>query len=145
MKALTARALVAAQFGLLLLLAWRAVQGGGPAWAAVPVLAGGLLGAWALAHNRPGNFNVLPVPREGGQLVLGGPYRWIRHPMYSALLLAAAGLAWRAGTAADALLGAALLAVLAAKALIEERGMRATQPAYAAYCSGTRRFVPGVW
>jgi protein-S-isoprenylcysteine O-methyltransferase Ste14 len=136
-KPLVGRALVAAQFALLGLLAWRAAQGDGPAWAAVPVLAGVVLGAWALAHNRPGNFNVLPVPRHGGRLVTSGPYRWIRHPMYSALLLA--------GAAADALAWAALLAVLAAKALLEERGMRAAHPGYAAYCAGTRRFVPGVW
>ena len=34
-----------------------------------------------------------PVPREGGHLVQHGPYRWIRHPMYSALIKVLSGSA----------------------------------------------------
>ncbi|MEY5098248.1 MAG: hypothetical protein RJA36_967 [Pseudomonadota bacterium] len=138
--------LVTLQFGILFVLLWWVV------WnlrlAALPpstwLLWGGgtLLGVWALAANRPGNFNIRPVPKPDGQLVEHGPYRWIRHPMYSAVLLLAAGCA----TFLSALLGWVLVlllaGVLAAKAALEERLMRELHPGYAPYCSRTRRFIP---
>ena len=93
--------LVAAQLSLLVVLAtqallsWRLQPWTPQAW--LVIAAGTALGAWALSANRPGNFNVHPAPRAGGRLVSDGPYRWIRHPMYSALLLAGLGVVLGAG------------------------------------------------
>lgn len=139
-------ALVAAQFALIAVLAWRAampfLQGSAPwpAWALA--VAGAVLGLWTLAHNRPGNFNIRPAPREGGQLVHTGPYRWIRHPMYSAVITLGAACAWAAGSAWAWLAAAALVAVLAVKAHFEERWMQQQHPGYAEYRARTRRFLP---
>jgi len=113
---------------------------------AAPAAAAALaLGLWALAANRPGNFNIRPVPRPGGELVRHGPYRWIRHPMYSALLLAGLAAAWQAAShwAWAALL--ALAAVLVVKAGVEERAMVAHHPAYADYQRHSHRFIPGLY
>lgn len=44
------------------------------------------LGIWAILSMRIGNFNIIPDPFDHTELVTGGPYRWIRHPMYLALL-----------------------------------------------------------
>jgi protein-S-isoprenylcysteine O-methyltransferase Ste14 len=140
--------LVAAQLALLALLAaqavlsWRLQPWPLQAWALV--VAGTALGAWALSANRPGNFNVHPTPRAGGRLVREGPYRWIRHPMYSALLLAALGVVLGAG-GWSALAWAALAIVLGLKARIEEQGMRIAHPDYTDYARRTRRFVPFVF
>jgi protein-S-isoprenylcysteine O-methyltransferase Ste14 len=137
--------LVALQLALIaaIVVAWEGRGIGAAAWTVVA--AGAAIGAWALTANRLGNFNVRPEPRSGGQLVTTGPYRWIRHPMYAAILVACAGFA--AGYAAPwrwiAL--AALVAVLVAKARIEERKMALAHPDYAAYARRTRRFVPFVW
>lgn len=137
--------LVAAQLALLALLAvqallsWRGQPWPAPAWAALA--AGVALGVWALSANRPGNFNVHPEPRAGGRLVREGPYRWIRHPMYSALLLAGLGVVIGAGGWSAVTL-AALATVLWLKARLEEAGMRAAHPDYADYERRTRRFVP---
>lgn len=112
------------------------------AWSAMAAAV--VLGMWSLAANRPGNFNIHPAPREGGRLVTVGPYRWIRHPMYSAVLLFGLACALAsAGLAAWALL-AALAGVLWVKSSLEERWMAARHPAYAAYRERTRRFVPGL-
>lgn len=137
--------LVAAQLALLALLAaqallsWRLQPWPASAWAALA--AGVALGGWAVSANRPGNFNVHPAPRAGGRLVREGPYRWIRHPMYSALLLAGLGVVLGAGGWSALVLGA-LAIVLWAKSRIEEQGMRAAHPDYADYQRRTKRFVP---
>lgn len=102
----------------------------------------GLLALWALVANRPGNFNIRPTPRHGGTLVTGGPYRWIRHPMYTSVLLAAAGAALKSFKPADALLWLALLGVLLQKAAIEERALVRKFPDYQDYRVRTTRFVP---
>ncbi|MBX3635206.1 MAG: hypothetical protein KF683_07450 [Rubrivivax sp.] len=142
-------ALVALQFALLGLLAWQAAPAlGALAWPADAVVfasAAAALGLWALSANRPGNFNIHPAPRPGGTLVQHGPYRWIRHPMYSTLLLAGLAAARLAGGTAPWLTLAALAAVLAAKAAVEERALLLQHAGYADYRRRTWRFVPGLY
>ena len=141
--------LVGLQFALLAWLAVKAAVGLGaarlPADALAAAAAAIALGLWALSANRPGNFNIRPVPREGGHLVQHGPYRWIRHPMYSALLLAGVAAARLSGDAASWLILLALAAVLAVKAAVEERAMVAHYADYPDYQQRTRRFVPGLY
>lgn len=141
--------LVALQFALIGLLVWPnvAVLRAG----LVPLGAIGLgvlgigVGLWALWANPPGNFNIRPIPREGARLIATGPYRWVRHPMYSAVLLCGVAAAWSAATAWAWLALAALGAVLLAKAALEERWMAQAHPDYAAYRARTKRLLPGVF
>jgi len=147
--ALLGALLVGLQFALL---AWLAVKvatgfdpGRVPIDAAVAAVAAVALGLWALSANRPGNFNIRPSPREGGHLVQHGPYRWIRHPMYSALLLGGVAAARLSGDGSTWLVLAALAVVLRIKSAVEERGMIARYPAYQDYQRRTRRFVPGLY
>lgn len=145
--ALRGGGLVAAQFALLTVLGLRAAAHGAPlggaAWALAAAAAA--LGLWTLAHNRPGNFRIHPHPHPTGHLVTGGPYRWVRHPMYAAVLLLAAALAAVLADVGAAGLWLLLLGVLDAKARLEERCLCARYADYAAYCATTRRFMPGVY
>lgn len=141
--------LVAAQFALIGLIAWTAGpfflarQASVLAWA---VLAAGIaLGVWAVLSNRPGNFNIRPTPKPGGALVTAGPYAWIRHPMYSAVLLMGLAGVYGVDIPGRTLVGTAffgLLGVLWVKAGIEERLMLASHPGYAAYRQATSKFIP---
>lgn len=140
------RVLVALQFGLLLGLAWHALQAGRlqlAAWvlAAVSVA----LGVWALRANPPGNFNIRPTPHPEGRLVLVGPYRWIRHPMYTAVLLGGMACAVAGNGPIGWLALGLLAAVLFGKSVLEERWMVRQHPGYGAYRAGTARFVPGLF
>jgi protein-S-isoprenylcysteine O-methyltransferase Ste14 len=141
--------LVSLQFALIAALAWRAapafLQGYANTGAWLLAAAGGVVGLWALACNRPGNFNIRPTPRAGGRLVQHGPYRWIRHPMYTAVLLCGLSCAWAIVSLWGWLGAAALAAVLIAKATMEERWMLLEHPGYAAYRACTWRFVPGLF
>jgi len=142
-------ALVALQFALMAVLAWLAAPAflgwvaPVPAWALL--LASAAVGVWALRANRPGNFNIRPAPREGGALVQHGPYRWIRHPMYTSVGGFAAGCAVAAGSATAAAAACMLGAVLFGKAFMEERWMAERHPAYADYRARTWRFLPGLF
>ncbi len=137
------RLLVALQFGLMALLALRAEpRAAGPL--AVALLAAGVaVGLWALSANRPGNFFIRPLPRPGGHLVTSGPYAFVRHPMYLAVLLLCAGLA-AAGDPWQWAAWSALALVLAEKARREERGLAGQHAQYAAYRRRTRAIIPFV-
>ena len=142
-------ALVALQFVLIVALAVLAAPAflhrQAPAGAWGMVVAASMLGLWALNANRPGNFNIHPTPRAGGHLVQEGPYRWIRHPMYTAVIACGLAAAWAGASIWGWLGAAALAATLAAKARFEERWMLVEHPGYAAYRAHSWRFLPGLY
>ncbi len=143
-------ALVTLQFALIGAIVLPVGAAGWHAAAALPVIAAAALGAWALSANRPGNFNIRPEAKSGGHLVTGGPYRYIRHPMYLAVLVATAGFVagyadfstWRAADLARSIAWLGLAIVLHVKSRVEERALHAMHPGYAAYAQRTRRIIP---
>jgi len=141
--------LVALQFGLIGLLAWLALPAV-LAWAIPPeawltAVLGVALATWAISANRPGNFNIRPIPKAGAALVTQGPYRWIRHPMYTAFLLGAWALARTAVRDEAWLAWYVLTLVLWLKSRYEERWMLAQHPGYADYRQQTKRFIPWLY
>ena len=138
--------LVGLQFGLILLLGGSvvpvAIAGQLPLTASLLAAVGLALAAWALWAYPPGSFNIRPTPRADGHVVRRGPYRWIRHPMYSSIALC--GLACACATQQPWvwLALAAMGLVLLTKALLEERWMTEQHPDYADYQARTKRFVP---
>lgn len=108
---------------------------------AVMMVAGLALAVWGgLAHGS--RLQALPYPREGGTLLEAGPYRIVRHPMYSGAIYVAFGWAlWRQGWLTLAYAGL-LLILLDAKARREEQWLAAKFPSYGEYRRRVRRFVP---
>ncbi len=138
--------LVAAQFGslgaLLIMAAPKLMQQPFQTLAWLVLGLSAIIGLWALTANHPGNFNIRPTPRADGKLVAQGPYRWIRHPMYTAVSLFGLACALTLGSGLAWLLWLLLSLVLLVKALLEERWMTALHPDYAQYQARTRRFIP---
>src|SRR5829696_89045 len=61
-----------------------------PAWLRLLGSAVGLLGIllfWSMFRHLGLNVTSTSMPRGNATLVTSGPYRWIRHPMYSAALI----------------------------------------------------------
>ena len=111
----------------------------------VAELAGIGLGAWAVAAMGLRRLRVVPELADGARLVTAGPYRFVRHPMYTAVLLIALALTLDRLTVPRAAAWIGLLAVLAVKLRYEESLLRARFPEYEAYCRRTSRLVPGVF
>lgn len=84
-----------------------------------------------------------PTPIANGQLIEAGPYRSVRHPIYtSVLLLVAAATVRRPHALSFAILGLAVV-FFKAKAVHEERLLAATYDDYGTYCDRVpRRLVP---
>lgn len=128
-------------------------------WARVPAPAtlratlGGLLGAAHVAllvgaHRALGaNFSSSLSLREGHRLIVEGPYRWVRHPIYAAALLLYLGLGLLSANAAVGAVGTAfILFIVAVRTPGEERMLlEAFGEEYRAYRDRTARLVPGVF
>jgi protein-S-isoprenylcysteine O-methyltransferase Ste14 len=143
----TGWALVGAQFGLLAALI---ILPAGDLWsrgvvslsAAGVLLVGGFAVA-ALAGLRLGpSLTPLPIPKDDGELVTSGLYLYVRHPIYTGVLLAGAGLVVAQASLGHIVGWVALWGVLTLKALGEEKMLSEKYDGYAEYSNKTGRFFP---
>lgn len=111
-------------------------------WLGAPLVLGGTaLGLPALiAHGR--KLTPLPEPNRTLGLKTTGVYAYIRHPMYTGLLLLTFGLAILFQKPWGVALAVALTLFFNLKAREEERRLRRCYPDYADYQRTTGRFLP---
>jgi len=107
--------------------------------------AGGLI-FWAVVTNAYLGRMVRIQEDRGHQVVTGGPYRHVRHPMYVGIILLFPGMAMFLGSW-WALVSAGLIALLMVlRTTLEDRTLQAELPGYAEYAQQVRyRLLPGVW
>jgi len=122
----------------------------GPLFAANPVLlllegTAGFLGLWAIWTMGIDNFNVTPEVKRHARLVTGGPYRYIRHPMYSALLVGALALVLDVFSPVRLALWLVLFVDLLVKLSYEERLLGRDLEGYSTHMRRTRRLLPFIF
>lgn len=83
-----------------------------------------------------------PEPSQEAVLKTGGLYRYVRHPIYSGVLLLGAGIALTSGSLIAAGAAVLLFIDLSIKARLEERFLRERFENYADYALRTPRFFP---
>lgn len=126
------------------------IAGGGSVWPVVvglTLFVGGMaLRAWAIVTL--GRFFTHALTMQPGQRVVQeGPYRLLRHPSYTGLLLGLAGV----GIALDNWLSLASLVLFPLVGIVvrirREEAMLTSElgDAYSSYSARTRRLVPGLW
>jgi len=109
---------------------------------ALQIAAAGVM-LWARLTFGARSFHAGANPTEGG-LVTSGPYRFIRHPIYAAVLLFLwAGVASH-GAILSVLTGIVATAALAVRIGAEEALVLETYPQYAEYARRTKRIIPFV-
>jgi protein-S-isoprenylcysteine O-methyltransferase Ste14 len=110
------------------------------------VVAGLLVILVAAAVLRSGGaFTVFPRPIPGGQLVESGPFRFVRHPVYTGLIVAAFGSMLVRPSLLSLLAAALIFVVLDLKRRREEEWLHEQYPGYAAYRTRTKALIPWIY
>ena len=109
---------------------------------AVVAATGFVLTVWARGHLGR-NWSGTVTVKQGHELVTTGPYAFVRHPIYTGLLLALLGAALAQGRWSGALAVVVAFAALWRKLRLEERWMREQfGQRYAAYARRVPALVP---
>jgi protein-S-isoprenylcysteine O-methyltransferase Ste14 len=104
------------------------------------------LGTWAMVSNA--YFTTLNrIQTERGHAVAdGGPYRYVRHPGYSGVVLFELATPLVLGSWWALIFGVVNAALIVARTALEDRSLKADLPGYTEYAEKTRyRLLPGVW
>ena len=83
-----------------------------------------------------------PMPGKNAVLVTDGLYRFVKHPIYSGIILLAFGLTIAGGFFPHSIFFIALVLLLNYKARFEEKLLASTYAGYAEYSKKTGRFIP---
>jgi protein-S-isoprenylcysteine O-methyltransferase Ste14 len=86
------------------------------------------------------NLTPFPTPKENGVLINTGLYKYVRHPIYSGIFMAAIGIAFYTGSYWQLLISFILLILFYYKSKYEESLLMEKYNEYENYKKGTRRF-----
>jgi len=100
---------------------------------------------WAIMAMRRSRLRITPNPAANAILITTGPYRYIRHPMYTGLLLGSIGLVSNHLSISRALILVVLAADVYIKLLWEEKMLTAQFPGYVNYQLRTKKLVPYIF
>lgn len=128
---------------MVLLLYRKSLLGIGPVSDTVQILAV-ILMLWARITFGRRSFHAIANPTSGG-LVTSGPYKYLRHPIYAAILYFVwAGISVHFSLI-DFLLGLAVTIGLFVRLLSEERLVTQQYPDYVTYAARTKRIIPFIF
>lgn len=125
----------------------RFVPESGPLYfAGFAVLVVGVYWAFWARHTLGRNWSGRVTIKEDHELITGGPYRWVRHPIYTGVLCSFLGTALALGRVGNLFAIVIMLAIFAHKIRLEEKVLdRHFGERYAEYRRHTYALVPPIW
>jgi protein-S-isoprenylcysteine O-methyltransferase Ste14 len=110
------------------------------------LLAGYLLGSYALIENRFFSGTVRIQTERGHQVVSSGPYRWMRHPGYAGALLSYLATPLFLDAIWAFLPAGFITILLVIRTGLEDKTLQAELDGYREYARRVRyRLLPGIW
>lgn len=137
--------MVILQFTMLGLLVFTGPLIPGNWWAILLLMLGGFVGLWAIYTIRLGNLSASPYVKVGGYMVAKGPYRFIRHPMYTGLILVSWALVAGHFTTYRLIFALILTTALVIKLNLEEEYLKKSFEPYTDYIRKTKKLIPFIW
>jgi protein-S-isoprenylcysteine O-methyltransferase Ste14 len=121
-----------------------------PFWTVYPGIASfigaAILITWVLVKNPHAESSVRIQSDRGHRVIVSGPYRFIRHPMYSGLIQLHQSVALILGSRWTIGLAALITILFLWRTAMEDRTLRRELPGYEEYTTITRyRLMPGIW
>lgn len=109
------------------------------------VVVGLAIGLLAIKEHKRGNFNIRPDIKESCELVTGGVYAYVRHPMYLSVIVSMLGIALIYFTYYEFVLFTLLVMTLLVKLFYEESMWKCHSAEYEAYMKRTKRLIPFIF
>jgi protein-S-isoprenylcysteine O-methyltransferase Ste14 len=125
-------------------------------WSAVPLWAKVLGGVafvvslvitfWAMTANTFLSTFVRIQADRGHSTVTGGPYHYVRHPMYVGILFMSLGIPLLLGSWWSVIPGVLNIVLFFIRTALEDKTLQAELPGYVDYTRQVRyRLIPGIW
>jgi protein-S-isoprenylcysteine O-methyltransferase Ste14 len=112
----------------------------------VALLVAGAIIAWCLVANPFLSSHARIQDDRGQRVVEGGPYRFVRHPMYVGILLLACAIPIALGSAIALVPAALICVVFVVRTKLEDRMLVASLRGYREYAERVHwRLLPGIW
>jgi len=143
MRIISVAGLLLMAVGLVGLLQRGAILSTSPLGVGVQVTAVGLM-IWARMTMGLRSFHATADPTDGG-LVTSGPYRFIRHPIYTSICLFCSAAVLAHTSLSTVVLGVLVMVGAFVRMTAEERLLVQRYPGYRLYASATKRMVPYVF
>lgn len=121
-----------------------------PVWTIYPGIASfigaAILVTWVLVRNPHAESSVRIQSDRGHRVIVSGPYRFIRHPMYAGLIQLHQSIALILGSTWTIALAALITILFLWRTVLEDQTLRRELPGYEEYATVTRyRLMPGLW
>ncbi len=141
---------------LIAMLVLASLDAGRFRWSPTPValqLAGwlglflaGRLVLWTASTNTFLSRTVRIQEERGQQVITTGPYRWVRHPMYSGVIVIMVCVPLVLGSNWAVIPGVLIGILFVIRTVLEDRTLQKELPGYHDYAEHVRyRLLPGVW
>lgn len=104
----------------------------------------GVMGIIYSAYSIRTSLTVMPQPKNTAKLSTTGLYSYVRHPMYTCVIMIALGIALRSGAPYKFIIVVCLVLLFYFKSKFEDTLLLRKFPTYTQYTQGTPRFFPKI-